>query len=268
MATTRAPRRTGGPAGLFGRKVSPAHPARRSGADGTTVDHHHRDVQAGGARAAVFGMQDGLLTNVALVLGSAGANPGPAVVRLVGVLGLVAGAFSMGAGEFSSMRFQRELFQRELDLERHEIDHRPEGERRELVHIYEKRGIDPTVARTLADEMMRTPELALETHAREELGINPGSLGNPVQAATTSFVTFALGALVPLVPWFFTRGSVAIAVSIALGTVAAFSLGAAQGLFTRRSWWRWGFVQLAVSAVVAAVLYGVGAGIGAGTGLH
>ncbi|MGA2522082.1 MAG: VIT1/CCC1 transporter family protein [Acidimicrobiales bacterium] len=268
MSTTRAPGPMSGPAGLFGRRASSAHPSRRAPGDGTGVDHHHRDIQAGAARAAVFGMQDGLLTNVSVVLGVVGASPGPAVIRLVGVVGLVAGAFSMAAGEFSSMRFQRALFQRELELERHEIDHRPEGERRELVHIYEKRGIEPAVARQLATEMMRTPEIALETHAREELGINPGSLGNPVQAAASSFVTFALGALVPLVPWFFSRGTVAILGSIILGAVAAFALGAAKGLSARGVWWRWGVAQLATVAAVAAILYGIGTAVGVGTGIH
>jgi len=232
------------------------------------AEHHHRDIRGGGARAAVFGMQDGLLTNVSLVLGVAGANPGPGVVRLVGVVGLIAGAFSMASGEFSSMRFQRALLQRELDLERHEIDHRPEGERRELVHIYERRGVDPAVARRLADEMMRTPELALETHAREELGIDPGSLGNPVQAAAWSFVTFAVGAFLPIVPWFVTRGGAATLASVILGAVAAFSLGVAKGVFARRPWWRSGLSQLLMVAVVASILYGVGAGVGLGAGLR
>ena len=120
------------------------------------------------------------------------------MVRLAGIALLIAGAFSMASGEWTSMSAQRELLERELAMEKHEIRHRPEGERRELVGIYEKRGVDPTVARTLADEMMRTPELALETHAREELGIDPAALGRPLQAAVSSFATFALGALIPL----------------------------------------------------------------------
>ncbi|HTZ08677.1 MAG TPA: VIT1/CCC1 transporter family protein [Acidimicrobiales bacterium] len=261
----RGARSGSGPRGR--RLVAPEHPSRRS-TDVPGADHHHRNVQGGGARAAVFGMQDGLLTNVALVLGSAGANPGPGVVRLVGVLGLVAGAFSMGAGEYTSMQFQRELLQRELDLERHEIDHRPEGERRELIHIYERRGVDPTVASELASEMMRTPELALETHAREELGIDPAALGSPVQASVASFVSFAVGALVPLVPWFFSRGVGATVASVALGAAAALALGAARGVVARQPWVRSALRQLAMSAVVAAVLYGVGAGVGTGAGLR
>jgi len=227
-------------------------------------DHHHRNVQGGGARAAVFGVSDGLVTNVSLILGFAGANAGPSVVRLAGVALLIAGAFSMASGEWTSMSAQRELLERELAMERHEISHRPEGERRELVGIYEKRGVDPSVARTLADEMMRTPELALETHAREELGINPGALGRPLQAALSSFVTFGVGALIPLLPWFVTRGKAAMLASVVLGVLAAVAVGAALAAFTRRSWLRSSFRQLLMTALPAAVTYGVGALIGIG----
>jgi len=214
----------------------------------------------------VFGVSDGLVTNVSLILGMAGADPGPGVVRLAGVAGLIAGAFSMASGEYLSMRAQKELFERELALERHEIDHRPEGERRELVRIYENRGVEPSVARQLASEMMRTPELALETHAREELGIDPGALGRPVQAAASSFATFALGALVPLLPWLITRGTGATIASIVLGAVAALAVGAALAVFTERSWWRSALRLLLFSSVAAAVTYGVGSAIG--TSLH
>ena len=141
-------------------------------------DHHHRSVQGGSARAAVFGVSDGLVTNVSLILGIAGAHPAGGVVRLTGLAGLVAGAFSMAAGEYVSMRAQRELFERVLAL-RTRDPYPPEGERRELVRIYEARGVEPDVAGHLATEMMRTPELALETHAREELGIDPSALGSP-----------------------------------------------------------------------------------------
>jgi vacuolar iron transporter family protein len=231
-------------------------------------DHHHRNVQGGGARAAVFGVSDGLVTNVSLILGFAGANAGPGVVRLAGVAGLIAGAFSMGSGEWISMRAQRELLERELAMEKHEIRHRPEGERRELVGIYENRGVEPSVARTLADEMMRTPELALETHAREELGINPASLGRPVQAALSSFATFALGALLPLIPWLFTRGTGAVIASVVVGGVAALAVGSILAAFTHQSVWRSALRQLVTSAAVAAVVYGVGAGVGVSHVVH
>jgi VIT1/CCC1 family predicted Fe2+/Mn2+ transporter len=231
-------------------------------------DHHHRNVQGGGARAAVFGVSDGLVTNVSLILGFAAANPGPGVVRLAGIAGLIAGAFSMGSGEWISMRAQRELLERELAMESHEIRHRPEGERRELVGIYENRGVEPSVARTLAEEMMRTPELALETHAREELGIDPASLGRPVQAALSSFTTFALGALLPLIPWLFTRGTGAVVASVVVGAAAALAVGAILAAFTHQSVWRSALRQLLTSAVVAGVVYGVGSGVGVSHVVH
>ena len=223
---------------------------------------HHRDIQGGGRRAAVFGVSDGLVTNVSLILGFAGADAGPSVVRLAGISLLIAGAFSMASGEWNSMSAQRELLERELAMEKHEIRNRPEGERRELVGIYVKRGIDPSVARTLADEMMRTPELALETHAREELGINPSSLGQPLQAAGSSFVTFALGALLPLLPWFVTRGTAAVLASVVLSALGAVGAGVALAAFTQRSWLRSSARQLLMTALPAAVVYGVGALVG------
>src|SRR5438105_8181893 len=195
-------------------------------------EHHHRDIQGGAARAAVFGVSDGLTTNVSLILGVAGATTGPSFVRLAGLAGLVAGAFSMASGEYISMRAQAELLQRELDIERHEIHRRPDNERRELAAIYRSRGVEPDVADEMAKEMMRDPELALETHAREELGINPSELGSPVQAATSSFVAFSIGAVIPLLPWFFTRGGAGVAISMALGAVAALAIGFMLAWFT------------------------------------
>jgi vacuolar iron transporter family protein len=227
---------------------------------------HHRSLQGGGPRAAVFGVSDGLVTNVAIVLGMAAAHPGAGVVRLAGLAALVAGSFSMASGEYVSMQAQRELLQRELALERHEIRHRPEGERRELVHIYESRGIAPELARQLADEMMRTPELALETHAREELGIDPASLGSPLQAAFWSFSTFALGALLPLIPWLFAGGTAAVVASVVIGAVAALAVGCALAVFTERPWWISALRQLAFTAVPAAITVGIGQAIGAATG--
>jgi VIT1/CCC1 family predicted Fe2+/Mn2+ transporter len=225
-------------------------------------DHHHRRLQGGSARAAVLGVSDGLLTNVLLVLGFVGANPGPSVVRFAGVFGLIAGAVSMAAGEYVSMQAQRELLEAELTLERREISQRPEGERRELVRIYENRGVEPDVARTLATEMMRTPELALETHAREELGIDPAGLGNPVQAAASSFATFALGALVPLVPWLVTQGTAATVASVVAGGLGALGVGAALAMFTRLNMWWTALRQFVFLAVAAACTYGIGAAIG------
>jgi VIT1/CCC1 family predicted Fe2+/Mn2+ transporter len=211
-------------------------------------------------------VSDGLVTNVSLILGIAGAHPAGGVVRLAGVAGLVAGAFSMSAGEYISMRAQTELFERELALEVHEIRTRPEGERRELVRIYESRGVEPEVAGHLASEMMRTPELALETHAREELGINPNALGSPLRAAASSFAAFALGALVPLVPWLVTRGSAAVVASVVAAAVAAVAVGIALAAFTRRPWWWSALRQLGISAAAAAITFGIGSAVGVSTG--
>ena len=231
------------------------------------LDQHHRSVQGGSARAAVFGVSDGLVTNLALILGMAGAHPGGGVVRLAGVAGLVAGAFSMAAGEYVSMRAQTELFQRELALESHEIRTRPEGERRELVRIYESRGVESSAAARLASEMMRTPELALETHAREELGINPHALGSPIRAAASSFGAFALGAVLPLLPWLITSGDGAAVASVVVAGVAAVAVGAALSVFTRRRWWGSALRQLAISAGAAAVTFGIGSAVGV-TNVH
>jgi VIT1/CCC1 family predicted Fe2+/Mn2+ transporter len=228
--------------------------------------HQHRDVRGGGARAAVFGLSDGLVTNISLVLGVAGASPGGQVVRLVGVAGLVAGAFSMAAGEYLSMTAQRELMERELDVERASLTQSPEGEALELRGMYEQRGIDPAVARDMVHEVMADPQLALETHAREELGISPDHLGSPLQAALSSFLTFALGAFIPLLPWLWIKGTGAIVASVVLSAVAAVAVGMVLAAFTQRSLVRSALRQLVITAVAAAVTYGVGRGIGTGLG--
>ena len=226
--------------------------------------HHHRDVRGGGARAAVFGLSDGLVTNVSLVLGVAGANPGGSIVRLVGVAGLVAGSFSMAAGEYLSMTAQRELMERELEVERRSLHRSPEGEAAELRGMYVRRGIDPTVASEMVNEVHQDPELALETHAREELGISAQSLGSPWQAAAASFVTFALGAFIPLIPWLFTSGTTAVVLSVVLGAVASLAVGVVLARFTERPVVVSALRQLAVTAVAAAVTFGVGKAIGTG----
>jgi VIT1/CCC1 family predicted Fe2+/Mn2+ transporter len=160
------------------------------------------------------------------------------------------------------MRAQTELFEAELDLERREIHRRPENERRELAAIYKARGVDPQTADTLAREMMRDPELALETHAREELGINPASLGSPIQAALSSFLAFAVGAIVPLVPWFFGRGTGTVVASVVLGVIASIAVGAGLSRFTRRSAVRSALRQLVIVAAAAGLTYGVGTALG------
>src|SRR4051794_27757223 len=228
------------------------------------AEHHHRDIQGGSARAAVFGVSDGLVSNVSLILGMAGANPGPGIVRLAGIAGLIAGAVSMAAGEYVSMKAQTELFQRELDLERRELRRNPHVEMVELSQIYQSRGVDPDTARELATEMMRDPDLALQTHAREELGIDPNQLGSPRGAAVSSFLSFAIGALLPLLPWFFGSGSAAVVASVALGLCACAVVGALLARFTGRSIVFSAGRQILIATVAGAVTFFVGNLVGVG----
>jgi VIT1/CCC1 family predicted Fe2+/Mn2+ transporter len=225
-------------------------------------ESHHRDIQGGAARAAVLGVSDGLVTNVSLILGVAGANTGPGAVRLAGLAGLAAGAFSMAAGEYVSMKAQTELLERELEMERVELKRSPDAERAELSQLYASRGVDPDVADELAEEMMRTPELALETHAREELGVDPSSLGNPYQAAGASAGSFAVGALVPLMPWFFVNGTAAVLISMVLGAITAVLIGVGLSRYTGRSWLHSSIRQLTVTVAAAGVTFGLGALVG------
>ncbi len=226
---------------------------------------HHRDVQGGAARAAVFGVSDGLLTNVSLILGVAAAHPAPGVVRLAGFAGLVAGAFSMATGEYVSMSAQRELIEREVSIEREELRRHPESEHKELVALYVSRGVPAGAAEEVATALARDPELALEVHTREELGVNPGSIGSPRAAAASSLGSFAFGALVPLLPWFFSSGTAAVVASIILGAVMAIAVGVAVASFTGKSKLRTAGRQLVIAAIAAAVTYGVGTAVGVHT---
>jgi vacuolar iron transporter family protein len=194
----------------------------------------------------------------------AGAHASAGTVRLAGIAGLVAGAFSMSAGEYVSVRAQSELMQRELDVERQAIHHDPEDERRELAAIYESRGIDSDMANELSVKMMRDPELALETHAREELGIDPRQTGDPLQAAAASFVAFGIGAFVPLLPWLITSGTTATLWSIVLGAIGAFTVGAGLAHFTGRSWLWSASRQLLISGIAAGITFSIGRLVGVG----
>src|SRR5215468_10565377 len=179
-------------------------------------EHHARSSGGGRLRAAVFGVNDGLVTNASLVVGVAAADPGRHVVILAGIAGLVAGAFSMAAGEFISMSVQRELFEAQIALERKELQEDPEGERHEVAVMFRAKGIDAEDAERIADKVMAQPEVALDLMAREELGLNPDDLGSPWGAAMSSFLAFAAGAVIPLVPYALLSGSAAMLVSLAL----------------------------------------------------
>jgi vacuolar iron transporter family protein len=218
----------------------------------------HRDVQGGTQRAAVLGAGDGLLTNLSLVLGVAGASANASAVRLAGVAGLLAGAFSMAAGELVSVRAQQEMVEREIQVERQELTDDPEGERQELAGMYQARGLSVEDASTVARILSSQPDIALDTHARLELGVNPQAPGSAWQAAVMSFLSFSVGAILPLFPWFFTKGSVAVIASVIIGAIAALALGAAIGFMSGRNVLGTAVRQLAVAAIAAAVTYGVG----------
>ncbi len=209
-------------------------------------------------------MSDGLVSNVGLILGVAGADPGPGVVRVAGLAGLLAGAISMAAGEYNSMRVQAELLERELDLERIELRRNPHVEAVELGQIYASRGMDPDDARELAEAMMADPELALETHAREELGIDPSSLGSPIVAARSSLAAFAIGAVVPLFPWFTSSGTGAVVASVLLAVLAAVVVGLITARLTERPVPKMVTRQLAFTLIPAALTYAIGSLVGVG----
>ena len=229
---------------------------------GTGMVHRHRDVQGGAARAAVFGISDGLVSNVALILGIAGASTDPTFVRVAGVSGLLAGAISMAAGEYVSLRAQAELVERELEIERRSIADNPEAETAELAAIYRERGLDPDHAKQVAEGLMADPEVALDVHAREELGVNPTQLGNPMVASASSFGSFALGAFVPLVPWLGGGGNNAVWASVILGLSVAALVGAVLARLTERSVVRTVARQLLVVGGACAATYLLGTALG------
>ncbi|MEW2494431.1 VIT1/CCC1 transporter family protein [Streptomyces nodosus] len=219
-------------------------------------NHTHRDVNGGWLRPAVFGAMDGLVSNLALMTGVAGGAISRQGIILTGLAGLAAGAFSMAAGEYTSVASQRELVEAELDVERRELRKHPEDEEQELAALYEARGVEPALAREVARQLSRDPEQALEIHAREELGVDPGDLPSPMVAAVSSFGSFALGALLPLLPYLLGGRVLWPAVLVAL--VGLFLCGAVVARVTARTWWFSGLRQLALGGAAAAVTYLLG----------
>jgi VIT1/CCC1 family predicted Fe2+/Mn2+ transporter len=228
----------------------------------TTVEHHHSDVSGGWLRAATFGAMDGLVTNIALIAGVGGGGVTPHTLVLTGVAGLVAGAISMGIGEYTSVKTQNEQVSAELDKELRELRANPEGEAEELVATWTARGLPVQLAREVADVLKRNPEQALRVHAQEELGVVPDELPSPWTAAVSSFVCFAVGALVPLLTYLFGVHNLWLALGV--GGVGLFVAGAVVARFTGRAWWASGLRQLLLGALAAAATYLVGALIGVG----
>ncbi|HEX5465716.1 MAG TPA: VIT1/CCC1 transporter family protein [Candidatus Limnocylindrales bacterium] len=226
----------------------------------------HRAGQSGTLRATIFGVSDGLVSNLSLVMGVVGATADNQVVVLAGIAGLLAGAFSMGAGEWISMTSQKELFERQIELEREELRIMPEQEEAELAAMYRRKGISAGEARRLAAQLMQDPDVALDTKAREELGLDPDELGSPWGAATSSFLAFTGGAFVPLVAFLVSHGTPAFVASLVLSAVALFLVGGGVSLLTGKSFLWSGLRQVIIGLAAAAVTYGVGTVIGVAAG--
>jgi len=224
---------------------------------------HRGGGTSGGLRAAVFGVNDGLVSIACLVMGVAGAASESGVILLTGVAGLMAGAFSMASGEYVSMRSQREMFEYQIGLERDELAQYPEEEAGELALIYSARGMPEEEARALAQRMISDPEMGLDTLAREELGLNPDELGSPWTAAILSFFAFVTGGAIPLLPYLFDMGQQPLLVSIALTGLALFGVGAALSLFTGRSAFKGGLRMVAIGGAAGVVTYFIGDMLGA-----
>ncbi len=251
-------------------RVLQAMLARSSGAPGSEVarvEGRHRGASGNALRAAVLGANDGLCSNLSLVMGVAGAAASQHVILLSGVAGLLAGACSMALGEWISVRSSRELAEREIGVERDELAASPEEEREELQLIYEAKGLAPDEAKQLSQQLVATPRQALDTLAREELGIDPRELGgSPWTAAITSFLLFTLGAIVPVAPFLFLGGRAAIATSVAASGLVLFGIGVAITVFTGRPAWRSGGRQLLLGLAAAGVTFAVGRALGVALG--
>ncbi|MBO0833792.1 MAG: VIT1/CCC1 transporter family protein, partial [Actinobacteria bacterium] len=230
--------------------------AEQHGAEG----HQHRDVSGGWLRPAVFGAMDGLVTNVSLIAGVGGGGASQHTIVLTGLAGLAAGAFSMATGEYVSVSSQNELVGAEVAKERYELQHNPQGEQAELAAMYKNRGVDPALAEEVARQLSRRPEEALRLHVREELGVDHTELPSPVTAAAASLVTFAIGALIPLLPYLV--GFDVLAAALILAAVTAFVGGGIVAWVTARPFWRGAFRQLVLAAAAAGLTYGIGSLVG------
>jgi VIT1/CCC1 family predicted Fe2+/Mn2+ transporter len=227
-------------------------------------DHTHRDVSGGALRAATFGAMDGLVTNIALIAGVSGGGADREMIIVTGVAGLVAGAFSMALGEFASVRTQNEAVAGEVAVERAELARHPHAEQAELVEMYEEMGLTRSTAEAVAAEVHADPELALKVHVTQELGVDPDEQPSPWTAALSSFLCFAVGGVVPLLP--FLLGGSSLWAGLLVGAVGLFLVGAVTSRFTNRPWWFAGTRQLLFGALAAGATYVVGTLIGVAVG--
>jgi vacuolar iron transporter family protein len=226
------------------------------------ISHEHSDVTGGWLRPAVFGASDGLVSNFALIAGVTGGTDDSGAVLLAGLAGLAAGAFSMAAGEWISVRSQSEQALAEIETERRELEVNPRAEERELAAMFEKKGLSQELAREVAEQLSKDPDKALGVHVREELGIDADDLPSASLAAWTSFVSFAIGAFLPVLPYLF--GAESMLPALVLTLAGLFVCGAFVTRLTPRPWWYGGLRQLAVGAVAAAVTFAFGSAVGTG----
>jgi vacuolar iron transporter family protein len=259
----RRPRR-GTPSDLVTMGVHPEHRAGSAVSPETIQrgERWHRSARSGTLRATIFGVSDGLTSNLSLVMGVAGASSHGGFILLAGIAGLLGGSFSMATGEYVSMQSQRELFERQIELERAELEAMPEEEQRELAALYMAKGFTRQEAEAVAARMFRDPKSALDTLVREELGLDPEELGSPLGAAAGSFTAFCVGAAVPVIPYLFGSDGTVFVASLGVSLTALFLVGAGVSLLTGRSLLVSGFRQLALGAAAAAVTFGVGRLIG------
>jgi VIT1/CCC1 family predicted Fe2+/Mn2+ transporter len=227
-------------------------------------DHSHADVSGGWLRAAVFGAMDGLVTNIALVAGVGGGGADRDMIILTGTAGLVAGAFSMALGEYASVQTQNDAVHHEMEVERAEIRRHPLAEQTELADMYQEMGLTRTTAEAVAAEVHADPELAVKVHITQELGVDPDEQPSPWTAAVSSFVCFALGGIIPLIPYLLGYGS--LAAGLLVGAVGLFVAGAMTSRFTTRTWWFAGLRQLLFGAIAAGATFVVGSLIGVAAG--
>ena len=223
----------------------------------------HRSVGGNAIRAAVLGGNDGLVSNFSLIMGIAGATAGQEGVLLAGLAGLLAGALSMSLGEWISVKSSQELYENQMQIEMEELETNPEGEKKELALIYIAKGIPEEQAHAMAAEIMKDTKLAHEVLVKEELGINAEELkGSAVEAAVYSFIMFAIGAVIPVIPFMFTNGMQAILISVSVSAAGLFLIGAAITLFTGKNVWFSGFRQVVFGLAAAAITFGIGKLIG------
>lgn len=227
------------------------------------IGHTHSDVSGGWLRPAVFGAMDGLVTNIALVAGVGGAEAGGRVIVLTGIAGLVAGAFSMALGEYTSVGTQNQAIKAEAAVERAEMENNPAAEQAELVAMYREMGLSEETAELVAAEIHTNTEMAVRVHLTQELGIDPDERPSPIVAAVSSFLCFAVGAVVPLLPFLF--GFQSLWLGLGIGGLGLFAAGAIVARFTQHPWWRNGIRQLLFGALAAAATYAIGTLIGVAT---